>query len=401
MNVTPVTEAADVRKRLLKLIKECKSFRWATAWAGESDVFDAAIASNKMSHIVIGTHQYFTAPAVLDKCLGIRKIKVMPPKGRMFHPKVYAFDLGGRVEIFVGSSNLTMGGLARNIECGVFLNDESSSESLQDLLLHVAALWGKATELDADFIASYKANYRRVKLAKEALEDFIEIKKPTRPSRTGNKIPPQEMDWPTFLVLVKGDKTHGLDQRLRVLFAARQIFSRTRTFGDLEEVEQKCIAGILKPSKRNDVDWAFFGQMSAFGRFSPSLQTNAKLFSKALDCIPLQGNITREHYDAYLSSFKKIPGASETWTGMGTRLIAMKRPDYFVCLDNANRNELCSRFGVAPTTTNLDNYWDRIISPMMMAPWWGSDMPINNTDQEIWMGRAAMLDAIYYDPKKR
>jgi HKD family nuclease len=401
VKVTPVTKAADVRKRLLMLIDECQSFQWATAWASESEVLDAALESNKMTSMVIGTHQYFTAPEVLDKCSGICKVRVMHPKGPMFHPKLYAFNLGNRVEVFVGSSNLTMGGLAKNIECGVFLNDELHSHPLQDLTAHVQALWKNAKELDDDFIASYKANYRRVRNAKKELEDFVEIKKPKRSDRSANDIDPQEMDWSTFLELVNADTTHGSNERLKVLSQARQLFAKTLSFADLDEVERKCIAGILKPATRNGVDWGFFGQMSAFGSYSPILQTHARLFSIALDHIPLQGEVRREHYDAYLTAFKKIPGASETWTGMGTRLLAMKRPDYFVCIDNANRDGLCNYFSSAPTTTNLDNYWNRIIAPMMITPWWQSDMPDDKLEQAIWMGRAAMLDAIYYDPKRR
>lgn len=401
MEVTPATTAAAVRKRLLRLIEDCGSFRWATAWAGESDVLDAALASDKMALMVIGTHQYFTSPGVLDRCLDIPEVRVMPPKGPMFHPKLYAFDLGKRLEVFVGSSNLTQGGLAGNIECGVFLSDASDCPSLRKLAAHVEALWVGAEKLTADFIASYKANHRRVRDAKRELDEYIEIKKPKKSGRSANDIAPQAMDWPTFVGRVKADKTHGLDERLEVLSRARQLFARGLPFAELGEVERKCLAGILKPSVHNGVDWGFFGQMSAYGRYSPILQRHAKRFSDALDPIPLQGTVKRRHYDAYLAAFKKIPGASATWAGMGTRLLTMKRPDHFVCIDNANRNGLCRYFGVAPTTTDLDNYWDRIVAPMALMPWWQADMPDDALERDIWMGRAAMLDAIYYDPSGR
>jgi len=399
VQVTPVTKASDIRKRLLMLINECQSFQWATAWAGESEVLDAAIASKKMASMVIGTHQYFTAPEVLDKCVGISEVRVMYPTGPMFHPKLYAFNLGDRVEVFVGSSNLTLGGLARNIECGVFLNSESHSAALRDLLAHVHRLWKNAEELDHDFIRSYKANHLRVRNAKKALDDFVAIKRPKRSGRSANDIDPQDMDWSKFVELVNTDEKFQPEARLEVLSQARQLFAKPSSFADLDETERKCLAGILKPSIRDGVDWAFFGQMSAYGNYSPILQRHTKQFSKALDQIPLQGEVRREHYDAYLTAFKKIPGASKTWIGMGTRLLAMKRPDYFVCIDSANRGGLCDYFSSAPTTTNLDNYWTRIIAPMMSTPWWQSDMPDGKLEQQIWMGRAAMLDAIYYTPE--
>lgn len=399
-----MTTAAGVRSRLLKLIDRCHHFSWATAWASESDVLDAALASDKVFYFVIGTHQYFTAPEALNQCLEYNspKIRVVHPnKEKLFHPKIYAFDLGDRLEVYLGSSNLTMGGLKSNVECGVFLNAEKSTLSLAKFWNHVKDLWEGAEVLDSEFITSYKANYRRVRDAKEELDEFVPIKKPQKSARSANDNAPQEMAWKAFVKLVEADKTHGLHDRLEVLSQARQLFAKGPPFSSLDEVDQKCLAGILKPCTRLGVDWGFFGQMSAFGSYSPTLQQHSKLFSKALDHIPLQGPIRRRHYEAYLTAFKKIPGASKTWTGMGTRLLTMKRPDYFVCIDNANRTGLCRYFGSAPTTTDLDNYWDRIIAPMMLTPWWQVDMPEDDMEQEIWMGRAAMLDAIYYDPTQR
>jgi len=400
MRVIPATSASAVRKRMLKLIGEAKSLQWATAWATDSKVLDSALNSKKLSMFVLGTHQYFTEPSVLDRCLENPHVRVMQPKGPMFHPKLYVFDLGKRVEVFLGSSNLTNGGLFTNIECGVFLNAEWNNPSIQTFTKHVESLWSKGEKLDADFIASYKANHRRMRDAKEKLGEFVPIKKPQKSARSANDIDPQSMTWKTFVKLVKAD-TDGFDMRLKVLLQARQIFARGLPFSDLDEIEQKCLAGILKPPKRLGVDWGYFGQMSPYGSYSAIIQNHSKLISKALAQIPLQGRIKRRHYEAYLAAFKMIPGASKTWTGMGTRLLSMKRPDYFVCIDNANRRGLCSYFGSASTTTNLDNYWERIIMPMMLTPWWLAEVPDDDGEQEIWMGRAAMLDAIYYDPIQR
>jgi HKD family nuclease len=401
MRVTPVVTAVGVRSRLLELIDECNSFMWATAWATESDVLDAALAADKMTFLVIGTHQYFTAPEVLERCLNVPEVKVMHPKGPIFHPKIYAFDLGKRIEVYLGSSNLTNGGLAHNIECGVFLNGDWGNPPLQEFQRYIETLWVRAKKLDASFIGSYRANHRRVRDAKDELAEYVEIRKPTRIGRSANDVDPQAMSWTKFVALVKADKTHGLNERLSVLSQARQLFAKGIPFVGLAEIERKCLAGIQKPSKHLGLDWGYFGQMSAFGQYSPILQKHADLFSKALDHIPLIGPLKRRHFDAYLLAFKSIPGASETWTGMGTRLLTMKRPDHFVCIDNANREGLCDYFSTAPTTTNLDNYWDRIIAPMMQTPWWQAEMPSDEVEQEIWMGRAAMLDAIYYDPAGR
>jgi hypothetical protein len=38
---------------------------------------------------------------------------------------------------------------------------------------------------------------------------------------------------------------------------------------------------------------------------------------------------------------------------------------------------------------------------MEVMPWWQSEIPEDEVEQKIWMGRAAMLDAVYYDPTQR
>lgn len=403
MKVEPVVSPGAVRARLLKLIASCDSFSLASAWVTGSDVFDAAIAAcSKLRHFVIGTHGYFTCADCLEACVPLAQAKVVKPVGRMFHPKVYAFEMDGRLVVYVGSSNFTRAGLARNVECGVFLTGQDGNPRLQSFVAFIAAQWKAAGRVDGDFVATYRANQARVKDAQDELEEFIEIPKPRRTLKSANDVDPSEMDWARFMQLVRAEKTHGgPEQRLKLLTRARHLFSQGRTFARLPEFDRRCLAGIQKPSLQSDgLDWGFFGQMSAHGNFSPILHNHVVKFSKALEHIPLVGTVREKHYNAYRDTLMSIPGAGD-WTGMGTRLLAMKRPDRFVCVNNANRTGLCGYFGVAPTTTNLDNYWARIVAPMQVMPWWRAEMPSDALGRQVWLGRAAMLDAIYYDPTRR
>jgi hypothetical protein len=75
----------------------------------------------------------------------------------------------------------------------------------------------------------------------------------------------------------------------------------------------------------------------------------------------------------------------------------MKRPDFFVCVDAGNKPALAKALAFAPTTINLDNYWDRIIEPIQQAPWYNEPRPVG-PNRELWDARVAMLDAIYYAP---
>jgi len=364
MDVMPALSAEAIRRRLLELLERCEAFSWASAWVSKNEVFDAALRARcKLDFLVIGTDQYFTDPECLDDCADIEEARVVPPGGSaMFHPKVYAFDLGQTVEIYVGSANLTNGGLRRNTECGVFLKAERENPELRRLFR------------------------------------FVRVRRPKRKARVAHDIDPNLMDWPAFVKRVKADRTHGFEPRLKVLSEARRIFASGLSFDSFSRDDQKRIAGLVGPKERKVIDWGYFGQMTAFGKFHAALDHDHKKFSLALDQIPLQGPIRKRHFIEYLKNFYSIKGAGHGWIGMGTRLLAMKRPDYFVCVDNPNRRGLCDYFGVAFSTLDLSSYWSKIVEPMMGMPWWQAEWPAHPEEQAIWEGRAAFLDALYYDP---
>lgn len=188
-----------------------------------------------------------------------------------------------------------------------------------------------------------------------------------------------------------------------VLTKARALFATGIPYAMWSEDDRKLVAGTLgrKKSQQPGVDYGLFGSMGASGTFA-NLVIEAPLgLSDALDFIPLMGAVTQDDYDRYCKAFIAAFDQNGRVGGLptGTRLLAMKRPDAFVCIDSANRKDLCENFGVSPSTTNLENYWQRIIEPMHGDAWWRHPQPSNVTDAEIWLGRAALLDAIYYTPR--
>lgn len=129
---------------------------------------------------------------------------------------------------------------------------------------------------------------------------------------------------------------------------------------------------------------------------------NAKALASAMAAIPAEGGVGYEDYERFVKRFmaafdKKLRAGGGI--GTGTRLLAMKRPDQFVGLNDANKKGVCAHFGQAVNTTTLDNYWERIIEPMRLSAWWQAKEPSSKQEQRIWRCRAAMLDAIHYVPK--
>lgn len=78
-----------------------------------------------------------------------------------------------------------------------------------------------------------------------------------------------------------------------------------------------------------------------------------------------------------------------------SRLLAMKRPDYFICLNSQNRNGLRKDFSLS-SNIRYEEYWNNLITIIIYSVWWSSSCPRDNSEKQIWQFRVAMLDIIYY-----
>jgi hypothetical protein len=76
----------------------------------------------------------------------------------------------------------------------------------------------------------------------------------------------------------------------------------------------------------------------------------------------------------------------------------LKRPDYFVCFDSANRDGLCKAFNIALSRHDYERYWSSIVERILIARWWDSTRPTAEQEMKVWDGRAAFLDSLYYVP---
>ncbi len=79
------------------------------------------------ARFAVGLSFYHTEPALLRTLFGISKNHplelYLSDTAETFHPKVYAFADSGQSTVFVGSANLTAGGLSKNYEASVRVDD--------------------------------------------------------------------------------------------------------------------------------------------------------------------------------------------------------------------------------------------------------------------------------------
>lgn len=393
-----VSTNAELSKQLIRLIKRYPNSAVATAWASsETEVLRTLVRhEDRIVQAVIGTHFYQTHPDVLDQFVGSPRVKfILQPQG-VFHPKVYLFWSSQAWEVIIGSPNLTAGALTKNAELSILVNSNDGQPTLrQEVADVIQGYWSKAstvTQTEAD-------NYRKLwKLRSRDLKKVADLfgDRPASKPAVQSKVMP--MDWASYLAEVKKDKTHGFDERLAMLKMIKKQFDQYEHYNDMPLDIRKGIAGLVSKTIKH---WGWFGSMKGAGTFAGLINDGHEAFSLALDQIPAEGEVRKEHYDAFIAKYLKAYPNGRDGLGTATRLLAMKRPDVFLCVDAQNKTELSKDIGIVrPDQLDYERYWDEVVLRLMASPWWQSPQPTGSTERAVWNARAAMLDAIFYREKK-
>ena len=342
---------------------------------------------------VIGTHFYQTHPDVLDEFVGSSQVRfVLQPAG-VFHPKVFAFWTAQSWEILIGSANLTAGAIKANTElCTMISHEDGTPEFLDEVLASINGYEGRTiSQADAD-------NYRRIWKLKAPVRDALEGSYGGNPATKPEvESPVMTMDWPTFYAEIQKDKTHGFTDRLAMLDQVACNFAKAQHFNDIPFQERLGIAGLRSKAIKN-AEW--FGSMVGAGKFYELMNASEPAFSVALDAIPSTGTITKQQYDTFIRAYLKAFPNGRDGLGTATRLLSMKRPDTFLCVDGANLKKLARDVGMKrPDKLDYQRYWTEVVERLQLAPWWQSPEPKQLSEAKAWHARAAMLDAIFYEAK--
>lgn len=385
--------------KILNLVVECKRYHVAVAWAGPNLIVDAMLKHHqKMGKMVIGTHMYQTDPFVLERFSNHAGARCVPPNGKLFHPKIYLFELHDRFAAVIGSHNLTNGAFGeRNIEASILIEGEDS-DVFDQIEEFISYHHRDAQLISKNFLFSYKIQHAQKAAKLRDLETFNDFKMPGLVDDGSI----YTRSWADFVDGVSGDKNHSLEGRLAVLGRAATLFLESPSFRVMPEPQRKAIAGTFgqREHQLEGLDWGFFGRMGGHGDFAGLVKRTPALLSSALDQIPDSGMVTKEQYLSFINLYNrafehcahkgKVPGAS--------RLLTLKRPDFFASVNEMNKRGICRAFGNAYSSLSVSNYWERIVLPMHASAWWSHERPRHGLEARIWDNRAALIDSIFYQP---
>lgn len=386
-----------LEKELQRLIKTYPNISFAVAWASfDTQVFSDLVANKgKIQNAVIGTHFYQTHPDVLATFVDSETVRFMLQPSGVFHPKVFVFWNENAWEILLGSANLTAGAFKSNTELTLLTNDADGTPSLKDEVLAQIAVYSAAARVVNEQEAQ---RYRDIWALKQPVLDRLVD---NFGSRVAKKLSidssVMSMDWSSYLAQIKQDPVHGFNERLSLLRKVRGVFEQHAHFNDMDIQVRRGIAGVQSTFLPNS-EW--FGSMTGAGVFRSLILNGAPAFSLALDQIPLTGPVGKAEYDAFIEEYLKAYASGRDGIGTATRLLCMKRPDIFLCVDSANRTKLAEDIGIArPDQIDYQRYWSEIVLRIQAAPWWNAPEPAQAADREAWWARTAMLDALFYEQK--
>ena len=385
-----ITDSKTLRKVFARLCGQYNHYMWSIAWAGMIKDFVLAKVlernSNKIEKLVVGLHFYQTSPSFIEKFMEEKGVRFAMQSNGTFHPKVYLFYNSKKDwSAIVGSSNFTESGFGNNCEANILFSNEDDNQSLfVQMCNSISEWWKSADKFDRNKLQAYKHNFEIQSKNIKKLKRFKE-----------NKIvSDMELNnWNEYYMLIKQDGNLG--ERFKLLDLAQYRFKNDNSFRYFNTIERKGFAGMLRDrDSEEEPTWECFGTI-ADGKYKHLINDLSSKLGNAIDLIPFSGSVSKKQYNAYLKCFEGI--GRKNPLACVSRLLAIKRPDLFICINQENKKKLSAIFNVSQSQITIDNYWSLLENHIWTSDWYleprGSK---KEKELKCWKYRVALLDCISY-----
>ena len=218
-----------------------------------------------------------------------------------------------------------------------------------------------------------------------------------------------EADWQEYYQLLTDlPIQYELSPSLQLLNVADQLMNQRNEDGntrflDSTVFERYLIGGIedSQTVKNYRFSTQLLGSMHGFASFKKVLNQDPSGVDKLLRIIPANGAIDGWHFmqfvDAYHALFAEN-GFKQTHLFPATRLLTMKRPDYFIALNQQSSDTICELLDIKPLKKqDFQRYLDEIILPFKQTIWFKAEQP-SATHLPIYRARMALFERLICEP---
>lgn len=337
----------EIGNEIYRCIEEYSNISFAVAWIKNNKIYQKLLKNKDKIHFsTVGIDFAGTDVNVLKDFQNSNKVKIY--KGEYtFHPKIYVFYNRTKYKAIIGSANLTEGGMYNNDECAVLFT-ESDGVLLDNVLEKLEDCFDKAKIITDGIIETYSKEYEAIK---ENNNSIVKRLEPTK----------QKIDEAPYIDLKWGEVSEIIQQidfvdRSGMLNEIQEIFKKLDDsnikFENLELDERRMIIG---NSKDINNKYRAFGGLASGGKAQQILlnqddtkNTELRSIIEELDKIELlnEDNMCHPVSETIVRNILKIVmGIEGCGISTVTRLLAVKRPDLFLCVNDGNQDSIKELFG--------------------------------------------------------
>lgn len=369
------------------------AYAWASTGHGKGEHW-LALDLSKLRQALLGLHFNQTEPRALEVLSkeAPDALKVIADPQGVFHPKVIVGTKGRVARAIVGSSNFTLGGFTSNSELNVALQGRVDAPPVADLLSFIDEHWSgpHAARLTPEWLAHYTEDYKK----RPRPNPVHPLGGATAGPATWADL---DVSWDRYFAYIAAQERRALATgvQIRVFDAAggsfleemefcQRSFREQARFADLEDGVRQHVAGFGESN-------GSFGRMGGAGNFKKLVNATPGKLGAGLDRLPLDGPVSAKLALQVTSALLEVHGVG---LGVASRLMAIKRPDVFMPLNNANKKQVAALYGKSPSTAAS---YVEMLESLWAMPWWNAPEPKNALEARVWRGRVALLDAVVYE----
>ena len=398
-----VTDTKKLSKTFINLTKKYRYISFATAWASTGhEAFRLLLEyQEKIQHSTIGLHFYQTDPEVLVQLQHNKNVRFISQMDGVFHPKLYLFwNTPTDWALLSGSANFTNGAFNGKNQETMLLTKGESTDFFQEISRFLKNdCFDNAVEIGDEQIEHYRTLYhQRQKHIHTLSNRYLAGNKHSEMGKSILSTNILTYSWEKYFKTIQQDKNHSFKDRLDLLDYVKEFFQNNANFLSIDSEVRKLISGLFNNARASqELDYGLFGSTNSNGNFHEKINDGNPRIAQAIDLIPPIGAVSKHDFLEYNRIFQQA--GYKNPIGVATRLLTMKRPDLFFCFNGANKEKICAELGL-PKNLNAERYWDEILLRIYDTAWFNSSRPQDKIEQKAWDGRVALIDCIYYEPKK-
>lgn len=342
-----LTTAYEIGNEISKCIenKKYNHISFAVAWIKNNAVYNKLLKHRKkIKDSTVGIDFAGTDKAVLEELKSFNVKICKNDRNSTFHPKIYLFYNDKKeYTAIIGSANLTNGGINNNDECAILFTEKNNSKMYSKLIKQLKTYFKKAKPITNVLLDEYSILIDNIDTKNKEIKNISSVNKI---NKIIDETPYINLIWDNVSNLIL---EYDFELRKEMLNNIQEIFSNMhknkQNFEDLDIDSRRKIIGNAK--KYDNIYKAFGGIGNAGLAQGIMINENNDYpnvlhdIGKALHSIPVLTHKSFKKFPEYevrifLERVLRIDGCG---ISTATRLLTVKRPDLFVCINSERKKE--------------------------------------------------------------